>query len=318
MDQSPFIEIGLPIALFVIMIGIGLSLTSADFVAHARRPRASIVGLIGQLTLPPLLALGIAWAFGLTPLMALGVVLVAAAPGGATSNLATYLARGSVALSIILTVAASLAAIITLPLWMDFATRIIPGVESLDVRMPLGETFALLIGVVLAPVAIGMVLRAKRPQLAEKMERFVGLVGMIVLVLLIVFIVIDVRGQIVELLIAVASVAAVFNLCLILIGGLVGWLGRLDVTDQLAIAIEYSIRNTTLAMVLAFAVMQKPEVGVVSAVYSIVMYVTMFLVIAAGRRMVARDVATQAAHSDTVGGERSLAHGSAKTDVILG
>ncbi|MGS1091059.1 hypothetical protein [Corynebacterium sanguinis] len=91
---------------FVIKIGIGLSLTIADSTAHARRPRASIVGLIGQLTLPPLLALGIAWVFGLTPMMALGVVLVAAAPGGATSNLATYLARGSVALSIILTVAA--------------------------------------------------------------------------------------------------------------------------------------------------------------------------------------------------------------------
>ncbi|WP_231908433.1 bile acid:sodium symporter family protein [Corynebacterium mycetoides] len=168
------IEIGLPIALFVIMIGIGLSLTSADFAFHARRPRASVVGLIGQLTLPPLMALGIAWAFGLAPLMALGVVLVAAAPGGATSNLATYLARGSV---------------------------------------------ALLIGVILTPVAIGMVLRAKQPQLAEKIERFVGMVGVIVLVLLI----------------AGAPVAGLLNVCLILIGGLVGWLGRLDVKDQLAI-----------------------------------------------------------------------------------
>lgn len=287
MEQSPFIEIGLPIALFVIMIGIGLSLTPQDFAAHARRPRASLVGLVGQLTLPPLAALGLAWAFGLPPLMALGVALVGAAPGGATSNLATYLARGSVALSIILTVAASFAAIATLPLWMDFAARIIPGVDQLNLSMPLGQTFALLFGIVLIPVAIGMFIRAKRPVLAEKMERFVGIVGVVVLVLLIVFIVLDVRERLVELLVAIAPVALLLNVCFILLGGLVGWLGRLSAADQLAISIEFSIRNTTLAMVLAFTVMGSPEVGVVSAVYSIVMYVSMFAIIAAGRRIMA-------------------------------
>ncbi|WP_165164821.1 bile acid:sodium symporter family protein [Corynebacterium qintianiae] len=288
MEQSPFIEIGLPIALFVIMIGIGLSLTSKDFVAHAKRPRATILGLLGQLILPPLVALGLAWAFDLPPLMVLGVALVGASPGGATSNLATYLARGSVALSIILTVAASFAAIVTLPLWMGFASRVVPGVEQLEITMPLGQTFALLFGIVLVPVAVGMFVRATRPALAERMERFVGIVGVVVLVLLIVFIVIDVREQLTDLLITIAPIALLLNVCFVVLGGLVGWLGRLDRADQLAIAIEYSIRNTTLGMVLAFTVMQSPEVGVVSAVYSIVMYVSMFAVIAAGRRMMSR------------------------------
>ena len=183
--------------------------------------------------------------------------------------------------------AASFAAIATLPLWMDFAARIIPGVDQLNLSMPLGQTFALLFGIVLIPVAIGMFIRAKRPVLAEKMERFVGIVGVVVLVLLIAFIVLDVRERLVELLVAIAPVALLLNVCFILLGGLVGWLGRLSAADQLAISIEFSIRNTTLAMVLAFTVMGSPEVGVVSAVYSIVMYVSMFAIIAAGRRIMA-------------------------------
>ena len=103
MDQSPLVDIGLPIALAIIMVGIGLSLTREDFAVQARSPRATIVGLFGQLVLVPLVGVGVALLFGLTPMLALGVVLVAATPGGATSNLITYLSRGNVALSVILT-----------------------------------------------------------------------------------------------------------------------------------------------------------------------------------------------------------------------
>ena len=285
MDQSPLIEIGLPVALAIIMVGIGLSLTRSDFEVQARSPWATIVGLVGQLVLVPLVGIGVALLFDLTPLLALGVVLVAASPGGATSNLITYLARGNVALSIILTAIASVAAILTLPLWFDVGARVIPGAAEFEVSVPLAQTFGLLLGVILIPVVLGMILRARRPALADRIERFVGLVGLVVLVLLIVGIVLGERDRIVDLIVSVGPAVIVLNLALIAVGGLAAWVCRLGRAEQIAIAVEMGIKNTTLTMLIAFTVIGIEEVGLAAAVYSIVMYVTTFGLVYGGRRL---------------------------------
>lgn len=285
MDQSPLIDVGLPIALAIIMVGIGLSLTREDFAIQARSPRATIVGLIGQLVLVPLVGVGITLLFGLTPMLALGVVLVAATPGGATSNLITYLSRGNVALSVILTAITSVAVILTLPLWFDVGVRIIPGAAGSEVSVPLGQTFGLLLGVILIPVAIGMVLRAKAPSLAARIERFVGVVGLVVLVALIVGIVLGERDRIVDLVATVGPAVIVLNIAFIVLGGLLAWVSRLGRAEQIAIAVEFGIKNTTLTMLIAFTVIGDEEVGLAAAVYSIVMYVTSFLMVYGGRRL---------------------------------
>ncbi|MFN3340802.1 MAG: bile acid:sodium symporter family protein [Dietzia sp.] len=285
MDQSPLIEIGLPIALAIIMVGIGLSLTRADFAVQARSPWATIVGLFGQLVLVPLVGIGVALIFDLTPLLALGLVLVAATPGGATSNLITYLARGNVALSIILTALASVAVILTLPLWFDLGARIIPGAAEFEVAVPLGQTFGLLLGVILIPVVIGMVIRARKKALADRLERFVGILGLVVLVLLIVGIVIGEKDRIVDLTVAVGPAVIVLNLALIVVGGLLAWVCRLGRAEQIAIAVEFGIKNTTLTMLIAFTVIGNEEVGLAAAVYSLVMYLTTVLVVYVGRRL---------------------------------
>ena len=285
MDQSPLIEIGLPIALAIIMVGIGLSLTREDFAVQARSPWATIVGLLGQLVLVPLVGIGVAVLFDLTPLLALGVVLVAASPGGATSNLITYLARGNVALSIILTAVASVAVILTLPLWFDIGARIVPGAADFEVSVPLGQTFGLLLGVILIPVVLGMALRARRPALADRIERFVGIIGLIVLVALIVGIVLGERDRIVDLVVAVGPAVITLNLALIVVGGLGAWVCRLRRAEQIAIAVELGIKNTTLTMLIAFTVIGNEEVGLAAAVYSIVMYVTAFALVYGGRRL---------------------------------
>jgi BASS family bile acid:Na+ symporter len=284
-DQSPLIEIGLPVALAIIMVGIGLSLTRSDFEVQARSPWATIVGLVGQLVLVPLVGIGVALLFDLTPLLALGVVLVAASPGGATSNLITYLARGNVALSIILTAIASVAVILTLPLWFDVGARVIPGAAEFEVSVPLAQTFGLLLGVILIPVVLGMILRARRPALADRIERFVGLVGLVVLVLLIVGIVLGERDRIVDLIVSVGPAVIVLNLALIAVGGLAAWVCRLGRAEQIAIAVEMGIKNTTLTMLIAFTVIGIEEVGLAAAVYSIVMYVTTFGLVYGGRRL---------------------------------
>lgn len=285
MDQSPLVDIGLPIALAIIMVGIGLSLTREDFAVQARSPRATIVGLFGQLVLVPLVGVGVTLIFGLTPMLALGVVLVAATPGGATSNLITYLSRGNVALSVILTALTSVAVILTLPMWFGIGARLIPGAADEEVTVPLGQTFGLLLGVILIPVAIGMILRARRPALASRIERYVGIVGLVVLVLLIVGIVLGERDRIVDLVATVGPAVIVLNLALIVLGGLLAWVSRLRRAEQIAIAVEFGIKNTTLTLLIAFTVIGDEEVGLAAAVYSIVMYVTAFLLVYGGRRL---------------------------------
>lgn len=285
MDQSPLIDIGLPVALAIIMVGIGLSLTKEDFAVQARSPWATIVGLFGQLVLVPLTGVVVALVFGLPAMLALGVVLVAATPGGATSNLITYLARGNVALSVILTALTSLAVILTLPMWFGIGARVIPGASDAEVTVPLGQTFGLLLGVILIPVLLGMLLRARRPALAARIERFVGIVGLVVLVLLIVGIVLGERDRIVDLVVAVGPAVVVLNLALIVVGGLLAWVCRLRRAEQIAIAVEFGIKNTTLTLLIAFTVIGDEEVGLAAAVYSIVMYVTAFLVVYGGRRL---------------------------------
>ena len=287
MQDSPVIAIGLPAALAVIMVGIGLSLTLADFREQARTPRATIIGTLGQVLLVPAIGIAVALVMDLPPIMALGLVLVAACPGGSTSNLVTYLARGNVALSIILTVVASLVIIVTLPGWLDVAGRILPGATELTVFVPLGQTFGLLIGIILIPVAIGMVIRAKKPELAAKLERGMSAFGVLVLLLAISAVAVDLGGEIIDMTIATGPAVLVFNIAVILVGGALAWIARVDRSSQLALAVEYGIKNSTLGLVIALTVVRDEEFAVPAAVYSIVMYVTAIAVIAIGRRMIA-------------------------------
>ena len=291
MQDNPVIAIGLPVALAVIMVGIGLSLTLADFRAQARTPRATIIGTLGQVLLVPAIGIAVAMAMDLPPIMALGLVLVAACPGGSTSNLVTYLARGNVALSIILTVVASLVVIVTLPGWLDVAGRILPGATGLSVTVPLGQTFGLLVGVILVPVAIGMAIKAKKPALAAKLERGMSVLGALVLLLAIAAVAVDLGGEIVDMVIAVGPAVLVFNVAVILAGGALAWVARVDRASQLALAVEYGIKNSTLGLVIALTVVRDEEFAVPAAVYSIVMYLTAVGVIFIGRRIMAADAA---------------------------
>lgn len=297
MQDNPVIAIGLPVALAVIMVGIGLSLTLADFRAQARTPRATIIGTLGQVLIVPAIGIAVALLMDLPPIMAMGLVLVAACPGGSTSNLVTYLARGNVALSIILTVVASLVVIVTLPGWMDVAGRLLPDAAGLEVTVPLGQTFGLLVGVILVPVAIGMVIRAKAPALAATLERGMSALGALVLILAIAAVAVDLGGEIVDMVVATGPAVLVFNLAVILVGGALAWIARIDRASQLALAVEYGIKNSTLGLVIALTVVGDEEFAVPAAVYSIVMYLTAVIVIAIGRRIMAADATSPAATS---------------------
>lgn len=284
MEQSPLISIGLPIALFIIMIGIGLTLTAADFHREARQPRGVVVGTLAQLVLMPALGFAVAALLRLDPVIAVGLVIVAACPGGSTSNLIAYLARANVALSIVLTVLSSVAAIVTLPLYVNLALGWWPIGAEAAVRMPVGQTVALLVGIILVPVTIGMAVRRRAPERAASLEKAVSLFGGVVLLLLIVAIVYSVRDRFWELMGAAGPAAILLNLGGVAAGFLSAALAGLSGRDRLTTGIELGVKNTTIGMLVAVTIIGSEAMAVPSAVYGLLMYASGFALVAFGQR----------------------------------
>ncbi|ULQ46332.1 bile acid:sodium symporter family protein [Flagellatimonas centrodinii] len=292
MQQSPLIAIGLPIALFIIMIGMGLTLTPNDFRREARAPKGLLIGSLLQLLALPLVGLALMGLPGLTASLAVGVVIVAACPGGTTSNLISFMARGNVALSIILTVIASLATIATLPFWVNLAldrTAVVDAAAT-TVHLPFLKTVAMLAVLILIPVSIGMIIRGRNSALAARADRAVSLFGAVVLAALIVGIATVNRDRLGTLLIQAGPACAALNVVGISLGLLGGRLARLNWQDSLTIAVELGIKNSTIGLLVAMTLLQNTEMAVPSAVYGIMMYGFGIGLIAFGKRLPAAAV----------------------------
>jgi BASS family bile acid:Na+ symporter len=283
-EQNALVEVGLPVALFLIMIGIGLTLTSKDFAREARDPRGVIVGTIGQILLMPALAFLIAYLLSLPAAIAVGLVIIAACPGGTTSNLVAYLARGNVALSIVLTVLASLITIVTLPIAANLALQWKPAASDVPIEVPVLRTIALLVVIVLIPVTIGMAVRARWPERAATLERAVSLFGGVVLAVLIVAIAISLGADIWTYLRQAGFAALLLNLGGLAVGYAVMRLARLSFESGLAGAIELGIKNATLGILIAVNVIGSEALAVPSAVYGVLMYASAVAVVVYGRR----------------------------------
>lgn len=182
--DSPAITAGLPIALAIIMFGLGLTLTVADFARVGRAPKAAILALACQTLLLPAICFGLVIAVNLDPLLAVGMMLLAASPGGTTANLFSHLAGGDVALNITLTAINSVLAVITIPVVVNASAAYFLG-SSTDIGLPVDKVLAV-VAIVLVPVAIGMVVRHRFGGFADRMERPVRIGSAVVLGLVIV------------------------------------------------------------------------------------------------------------------------------------
>ncbi len=286
MEQTPLIAIGLPIALFIIMIGMGLTLTLAEFQHEARRPRSLILGSIIQLFGMPLLGFALVYVLSLPPALAVGLIIVAACPGGTTSNLVTFMARGNLALSILLTVVCSLAVIVTLPIAVNLALDLLADEATAAVKLPVLRTVIMLAVLILIPVSIGMVFRHVKPKLALKADKMVNAFGAVVLIALIVGICISNADRLGGLLIAAGPACLALNIGGIMLGMLTGRLFKLNDRDSVTIAVELGIKNGTLGMLIAMTMLSSTEMAIPSAVYGIQMYLVGFAVIAWARRRI--------------------------------
>jgi len=294
--MGPLTTIGLPVALGIIMFGLGLSLTPADFGRVAKHPKAVIVALACQLVLLPAICLGLVVLFRLPPILAVGMMLLAAAPGGTTANLYSHLFRGDVALNISLTAINSVIAVFTLPFITNFAIGLfMPGESGLGLEFSKAvEVFAIVLG----PVLLGMLVRWWRPKFADAMDRPVRIASMIILAVVIVGAIITNREILLANIGGLAGITALFCALSLTIGFFVPRLFRVERRQAVASSFEIGIHNATLAIVIAQSVIVSVEMSLPAAVYGVLMF---FIALVFGLVVARRGVKEPAAESSVAG-----------------
>src|ERR1700712_152489 len=206
--SSSLTTIGLPIALGIIMFGLGLALTPADFGRIARSPRPVAIALICQILVLPLVCFALVLAFALPPVLAVGMMLLAASPGGTTANLYSHLFRGDIALNISLTAINSLLAVLTLPILVNLSFAYFMAGDD-QIGLQFGKTVEVF-AIVLLPVAVGMLVRRLRPAFAAAMDRPVRIASVVILAVVIVGAFISNREILAENFAALSGITAIF------------------------------------------------------------------------------------------------------------
>lgn len=272
MQQSDLTSLFLPIALGIIMLGLGLSLSIEDFKRVTKYPKAMAIALFCQMVLLPMLCFALVTGFGLSPVLAVGLMLLAASPGGATANLYSHLSNGDVALNITLTAVNSVLTLFTLPLLVNF---------SLDYFLDSGQYVPMqfkkvveVFAIVLIPVTIGMLVKSKAPAFAQRMDKPVKILSAIVLLLIIVSVTIRERQVLIDYSADLGFPILIFNVLSMAVGYYVPQLFKVEKKQSIAIGMEIGIHNGTLAIYIAMNVLNNSVMSVPPAIYSLLMFFT--------------------------------------------
>jgi bile acid:Na+ symporter, BASS family len=267
---SALTTIGLPVALGIIMFGLGLTLSLGDFARVGKHPKAVIIALLCQLVLLPGICFGLVLAFHLPPVLAVGMMLLAASPGGTTANLYSHLFRGDVALNISLTAINSVIAVVTLPIIANLAIAFfLPGDKTLGLELSkVIEVFA----IVLLPVALGMLVRRWKPKFADAMDKPVRIASVIILIVVIGGAVYTNLDILVANFASLALITSLFCVISLSVGYWVPLLFGVRKAQAIASGFEIGIHNGTLAIVIAQTVLGSTELSLPAAVYSVLMF----------------------------------------------
>lgn len=272
MQQSDLISLFLPIALGIIMLGLGLSLTIEDFKRLTKYPKAITIALFCQMILLPLLCFGLAIIFNLNPVLAVGLMLLAASPGGATANLYSHLSNGDVALNITLTAVNSVLTLFTLPFLVNL---------SLDYFLDSGQYVPIqfkkvveVFAIVLVPVTIGMLIKSKAPSFALRMDKPVKILSALVLVIIIVSVTIREKQVLIDYSSELGLPILLFNVLSMAVGYFVPQFFKVEKKQSIAIGMEIGIHNGTLAIYIALNVLNNSAMSVPPAMYSLLMFFT--------------------------------------------
>lgn len=272
MQQSDLTSLFLPIALGIIMLGLGLSLTIEDFKRLTKYPKAMTIALFCQMVLLPLLCFGLVVVFNLNPVLAVGLMLLAASPGGATANLYSHLSNGDVALNITLTAVNSVLTLFTLPLLVNL---------SLDYFLDSGQYVPIqfkkvveVFAIVLVPVTIGMLVKSKAPAFALRMDKPVKILSALVLLIIIVSVTIREKQVLIDYSGELGLPILLFNVLSMAVGYYVPQFFKVEKKQAIAIGMEIGIHNGTLAIYIALNVLNNSAMSVPPAIYSLLMFFT--------------------------------------------
>ena len=276
-------DVVLPLALAFIMLALGLGLTFDDFVRVARHPRDFAVGAASQIVVLPAVAFLLASVWPMAPELALGLMIIAAAPGGVTSNLLTSFARGDVALSISLTAVISLLSVITIPLVVVFAYGHFIGDEAMQ-DITVADTAISVFLIVTVPVTIGLLLRRYAGRFALRIEPAARAVSAVLFVLVLAGAIYQERENLVTYYSQAGLATLVLNVLMMAIAYLLARLFASGAKQRTAIAIECGLQNGTLAIAIAVLLFGGGLATVPAATYSLTMFVTALIFVALLRR----------------------------------
>lgn len=271
-DGNLVTQVFLPLSLAFIMFSLGLALVGADFKRVFTKPKDFLVGAFSQVVLLPLVAFAIVSFWDLDPALAVGVMIIAACPGGVTSNLLTHLARGDTALSVSLTAVISLLSVVTLPVIVGFSIVTLMGAEApeMNVAKVAGGSFV----IVAVPVLLGMFVRRYAEGFALRFERIARHVSSALFVIIILGAIYSLRDQIAGFFADAGMVALVLNAVMMVLAFYLARFAGLAGPQRIAITLECGLQNGTLAIFVAATLIGNQTMMIPGAVYSLVMYAT--------------------------------------------
>lgn len=270
-------DVILPLALAFIMFTLGLGLTFSDFARVAKMPKNFLIGLISQLIFLPLVALIIVFIWPLQPELAIGLMLIAAAPGGVTSNILTSFAKGDVALSISLTAVMSLLSVISVPIVLGLSIGLISN-DSLGSISLTGIAISMFL-IVTLPVLLGMIFRASLSYLTKKIEKGAKILSSALFVLVLIGAILAERQNLVEYFAQTGLVVLILNILMMAIAYYWAKLFSTGKSQLKAISLECGLQNGTLAIFVGTSVFGGGLYIVPAATYSVIMYLTSLIFI---------------------------------------
>lgn len=276
-------QVLLPLALAFIMLALGVGLTPGDFRRIFAQPKPFLVGALLQFVSLPLLAILLVYALPAPPILKVGIVLLAACPGGTTSNLLTHMARGDVALSVSLTGLTSLLSVITVPAVLALALFLFMGPEAPDVGLV--TTGVVIFAITVVPVGLGMALRAVAPSLASAIERHSRwLSGAVFVAVVASSVIADGIVNAARSFAEAGVYALILNLAAMAVAFGVSSVMALKMKQRIALTLECGLQNATLAIVVAGSLLGDMEYATAAAVYGLTMFATAGLFILWARR----------------------------------
>ncbi len=280
----------LQVLLFLVMLGMGMTLKINDFTRVSATPKATFTGLMNQIILVPLIAFGIVSLVPMPPMIAMGLMVCACCPGGAVSNLFSFLAKGDVALSITLTAVSSIITIFTIPIIINFSLDAILGEASKSIHLPLGKTILNIFKLTALPTILGMLINYKWPVFSSNSKPAIKWISILVIVLALTLMTMKLEeiGNSWHFFKASFVGVILLNILTLSVGFVSSRSLGISIKQSATISIETGMQNNVLGMTIAMSttLLNQPKMAATAGVYGIVMCVLAIGVIQLYRRMI--------------------------------